>query len=106
MKVYTVREPERQTVRVYVELNAGPDEGDGRYARWFQYRDAEGRIAIMKVAPGDEPPLWDRVPEPIAQALGEALAPRPAATERHLDDAIAVRDRLLAMVERLNARTP
>lgn len=93
MKVYAVPEPERQSIRVYVET--GTDTGG---SRWFVTNDPLD--APVKVEPGVEPPLWARVPMHIAEAIAEALAPRPAATERHLDDAIALRDRLLSLVEK------
>ncbi len=86
MRVYAIREPARRTILVYVELGA---EGDG--SRYFE-SIAAGNRETVKVAPGEEPPMWLRVPEEIAAAVAEALAPRPAATERHLDDAIEVRD--------------
>lgn len=93
MNVYAIREPARQTVAVYVEVG---EDTDG--ARWFHVQDPlEGPVRVVR---GTEPPLWARVPMWIAEAIGEALAPRPEATERHLDDAIAIRDRLLSLVEK------
>lgn len=94
MNVYAIREPERQTVAVYVEV--GHVEADG--SRYFATQDPSE--APVHVAAAAEPPLWARVPMGIAEAIGEALAPRPEASERHLDDAIAVRDRLLTLVEK------
>lgn len=100
MKVYAIHEPVRQSFAVYVELGAVED---GRY---FETLSAGQRGVIgseretVKVPHGEEPPLWARIPQEIAEALAEALAPRPVATERHLDDAIALRDRLLTLVEK------
>lgn len=93
MNVYAIPEPARQSVAVYVEVG---EDTDG--ARWFHVQDPlEGPVRVEQ---GQEPPLWARVPMRIAEAIGEALAPRPEATERHLDDAMAVRDRLLSIVEK------
>jgi hypothetical protein len=95
MKVYAIPEPVRRSVAVYVEVNR---EEDG--SAWFETTSLDGGREVVKVDAYAEPPLWARVPVHFAEAIGEALAPRPAATERHLDDAIAVRDRLLALVEK------
>jgi len=54
---------------------------------------------VIAVEPGHEPPLWDWFPWEVVTALGNALAPRPEVTERHLEDALTVRDRLLALFE-------
>jgi hypothetical protein len=94
MKVYAIAEPVRRSVAVYVEVHE-----DSEGVRHFETL-AGGAARIVEVAPGAEPPMWARVPERIAAALAEALAPRPVATERHLDDAIALRDRLLTLVEK------
>lgn len=56
----------------------------------------------MIVAPMEEPPIYLVIGYQEAEAIGEALAPRPAATERHLEDAMDVCDRLLTMMERQN----
>jgi hypothetical protein len=90
MRFHVHSDPIRQRVLVYCEVG----EQDGR--RIFQTREPQNVV----VALGEEPPLWDWFPLEVVTELAEALSPRPAASERHLDDAIAVRDRLLAMVER------
>ncbi len=96
MKVYAIVEPARQTVAVYVETG---EDRDG--TRFFATQGLAGQVlAQERVPPGGEPPMWARVPWRIAEAIGEALAPRPVATARHLDDAIVVRDRLLTLVEK------
>lgn len=89
MKVWAVNDVIRQCVLVYVEV------GREDHQRVFQTDDG----AIHKVAYGEEPPMFMRVPHNIAEKIGEALAPRPEAGERHLDDAITVRDRLLTIIE-------
>ncbi len=91
MNVYAVREPVRQSVAVYVELHREPNG-----AAIFEAPDGVN----VTVPPGAEAPLYMRVPMRIAESVAEALAPRPVATERHLDDAIALRDRLLTLVEK------
>lgn len=94
MNVYAIPEPARQSVAVYVEVGR---EKDG--SAWFQV-PVDGGYEVVKVDAYEDPPLWARVPTHIAEAIGEALAPRPEATERHLDDAMAIRDRLLSLVEK------
>jgi hypothetical protein len=90
------RDPARQRFNVYFELPPDPHTGERR----FMTRGRDGAPPeIHNVALGNEPPLWDWFPEEIARELGEALAPRPDVTERHLDDAIEVRDRLLTVLE-------
>lgn len=92
-EVYVVPELERQTLRVYVQI--GEDE-EGRY--FLTRRDDQPYVEIVpRMA---EPPMYARIEQDIAEALGEALAPRPEATERHLDDALRMRDRLFELVER------
>lgn len=98
MKFHTHIDPIRQRVNLYCEIG----EEDG--VRVFITRGGrdplyESSDLIHKVAPGQEPPLWDWFPLEVVTELTEALNPRPAATERHLDDAIVVRDRLLTIVE-------
>lgn len=90
-KVWTVRRPERMSWDVYVQIGVQED----RYAL-FQAPDAEGRGRLVAVAPGSEAPRYLFVEDTIAQALGEALAPRQEASARHLDDALGLRDRLIA----------
>jgi hypothetical protein len=90
MKFHTHIDPIRQRVLVYCEVG----EQDGR--RIFQTREPQNVVVAM----GEEPLPWDWFPLEVVSELAEALSSRPAVTERHLDDAIAVRDRLLAMVER------
>lgn len=56
----------------------------------------------MIVAPMEEPPLYLVIGTQEADAIAEAIQQRPEATERHLDDAMDVRDRLLTMMEKRN----
>jgi hypothetical protein len=91
MKVYVVREPARQTLLVYAQV---ADDGTKRAF----LTGPDGRLHWVEH--GEEPPSYVRLDERIAEALVEAIEPRPVATERHLDDAIKVRDALLGMVER------
>ena len=94
MKFHTQVDPMRQRVNVYCEI--GEHEG----ARLFATRGDETTGAV-RVPLGAEPPLWDWFPLQVVSELAEALSPRPAATERHLDDALGTRDKLLGMVERI-----
>lgn len=95
-KVIVVHEPERESFRVYLQIG----ERDGE--KLFRYNDLnDGSPAVQWVEPGQEPPMFIRVDEYVAVALGEALAPRPVATERHLDDALQIRDWALKQIERM-----
>lgn len=98
MKVYTVRDLVRRSTVVYVELGPVPDKPGWRYFQTLMHPDGVGP-GVMEVEPDAEPPIWFRVNDEIAGALAEALSPTPEVTGRHLDDAIMVRDRLLAIVE-------
>lgn len=100
MRVYAEREWARQTIAVYVELR-GPDEHGDRLFETFVTHGEDATLTAVRVRHGEPPPMWLRIPVQVAQALGEALAPRPEVTERHLDDALVVRDRLLGLVERV-----
>lgn len=90
MKVHAVYEPERHSVRIYIESGATED---GRRV----YTGSDHKPYV--VAPGQEPPMYMRLDSEIAQAVAEALQPKPVASERHLDDAIMIRDRLMRLVE-------
>jgi hypothetical protein len=106
MKFHVRHDPIHQRVNVYCELNPDP-EHDGE--RIFLTRGDEGIYrgghehsgppTIHRVAMGAEPPLWDWFPEQAIEPLVKALAPRPEASERHLSDALTVRDRLLTILE-------
>lgn len=94
MKFHVERDHIRMRYNVFLEVSGE----DGR--RFFQTRGNDGTPPeVIEVPLGMEPPLWDWFPYQVAEQLGELLAPRPQATERHLDDAIGVRDRLLSLVE-------
>jgi hypothetical protein len=100
VKFIVVDKPERHSFLVYCELRQ-LENG----ARIFQSNI--GPPSVHEVFPDQEPPTFmEPISYELANALGEALAPRPVATERHLDDAITTRDRLLSMLERQNARVP
>lgn len=88
-RIPVVYRPEREVYMVYVMLGT-TDEGNRLY------RAEDG---VHPVPPNGEAPAYMTVGADIARAIGEALAPRPEATERHLDDAIATRDRLLSLIE-------
>lgn len=90
MNVYAVLEPHRMSVVVYVQVGE-TDHG----SKLFMSND----YSVTEVAMGQEPPFYLRLPTEIAEQVGKAIAPRPEATERHLDDAIEIRDRLLTVVE-------
>jgi hypothetical protein len=89
-KVFTEYLPAMQSVAVYVR-EGDAENGGG----WFRTASND----VLEVPAGGEAPRYMLVPSLIADAIAEALAPRPEASARHLDDAIAVRDRLLALVE-------
>jgi hypothetical protein len=99
VKFLTVYDPERVSFRVYLRLTDEPNEQGA-----FLYRSGHDpklhcSPEVVAVWPGQEPPLYMRIEEGLARALAEALAPRPEFGERHLNDAIEVRDRLLAILE-------
>lgn len=92
-KAVAVREPRMDALLLYVYREGHDMNGPLR----MYFRD-EGEPLLVR--PGEEGPMYCRpIPTYIAEALGLALAPRPEFGERHLDDAIAVRDRLLALIE-------
>jgi hypothetical protein len=97
MRFYCVHDPLRQRVAIYCEIKSDPNTG----ARTFLTRRTGEHWGeeVQEVGLGMEPPLWDWFPDDAVGPLAEALASRPAATERHLDDALEVRDRLLTLVE-------
>lgn len=102
MKVHIQYDESRMVYLVRVEYGEPTDEGVRRFASL-----TEGPPGTFYVRPGEEAPLYMRpIPLDIAEALGKALAPRPEATERHLDDALDVRDRLLTLIERGALGTP
>lgn len=90
-KAQTVFRPEFRRWDVYVQLGS---TAEGR----MMYDQLDGPPIL--VAPMTEAPIYMSVPADVGQAIADALNNRPAATERHLDDAIAVRDRLLDLVDR------
>lgn len=98
MKVYTVPQPERQSVAIYVIMR---EEDDG--TKHCLFMDRQSARKIQRVPMGGELPYYMILPDEIAEPLADALRPpfEPDATERHLDDAVEVRDRLLGLVERL-----
>lgn len=94
MRVWAQHDLTRDAVLVYVQVNVSDNPNDKR-----TFLGDHGQ-RIYEVAPGAEAPLYmPPIPTHIAEQIGLALAPRPEATERHLDDAINVRDRLLTIVE-------
>lgn len=85
----------RDMVNIYVVNKAHT------YAALFSY---SGRVEWVPYPEGDEPPVTLRLPPNVLAAIvAEAAELRPPtqATVEHLNDARAVRDRLLALVERL-----
>jgi hypothetical protein len=54
---------------------------------------------MMVVAPQEEPPLYLTLGSDEADAIADAIRPRPQVNERHLADTIEVRDRLLTLIE-------
>jgi hypothetical protein len=92
-------DPIRERVLVYCEVNPDPEATERMYLTRSEPPE------VHKVGLGEEPPLWDWFPYEVVGALAEALDPRPVATERHLDDAIAIRDRLLTLIEQTTTRS-
>jgi hypothetical protein len=93
MRLATQFDPIRGHVHVYVETLPG---------HWLTATNEH-----VSVDPGEEPPRYLDLPMQIAELLKVELdGGREPATNRHLDDAIAVRDRLLAMVERSSGESP
>lgn len=91
MEVSVYNDPVKQQTIVLIELGTD-DHGV------MHFMDERG--AAVPVLMGQEPPTYMTIPIQVAKAIGEALAPRPEASARHLNDAIEVRDRLLSLVER------
>jgi hypothetical protein len=95
-RVHIVDDWQRMGHQVVVIGRAHP----GAPSAWLT---ADGEWEPLKEAamPGD--PIGFRLPEgaldAIVDAYAKVAAPHPA-TERHLTDALAVRDRLLALVEK------
>lgn len=99
LRVHVERRPMLDELDVYI---GEVDESGGTVYRWDggAWR-AEGYAAGALPA---EPSL--RLPVAFAELLAPELLEiaRPSTAQgRHLDDAVAVRDRLLAMVERMAA---
>ena len=83
----------KRTAKVYCGLY--PADGGGMVCL-----TTEGQTTIGE---DEEAPLWFEVPQSLVESLAAQLTNRPAFSDRHLDDAIKVRDRLLTLVERLPA---
>lgn len=90
MRAFVVHEPERESLRLYLEI-AELENG----SRLFKTYNG----GFQEVPMGSEPPMYLRLPEPFVRPIADAIAPRPEFGERHLNDAIEVRDRLLKMIE-------
>jgi hypothetical protein len=99
MKFQVVHDMLRQRVVLYCEL--GTDEQTGE-RHFLTRRTGEHRAEeVHKVSMGDEPPIWDWFPVEAVKPLAEALTPHPVASERHLEDALATRDRVFRLHEAL-----
>lgn len=99
LRVHVERRPMTDELDVYV---FEPGENAARRL-WRYYDDGAWRVDEVpaEAMPG-EPSL--RIPVAIAEVLAPELLEiaRPSTAQgRHLDDAIAVRDRLLALVEKV-----
>lgn len=97
----------RGTVGIYI-FERGPTEtGSGRIMRLNPSEDFGARVKWEELA------LHAELPEPTLElpteafemlvAAGSDHLPPSSATDRHLYDAIGVRDRLLALVEQAHA---
>jgi hypothetical protein len=97
MKFHVHHDPVRQRVNIYCEAGSDPDTG----VRVFLTRRTGEHWGEQahQIGLGMEPPLWDWFPDDAVGPLAEALSPRPVATERHLDDALAMRDRVFKLHE-------
>lgn len=101
---------ERDLARMQYKVYYLHEEGDKRYA---STPSDGGGYEMVELHPGAEVPVFMTLPMDLADAIvGEHLGrERPALeTERvlltqHREDAIGVRDRLLAMLEHVEART-
>jgi hypothetical protein len=98
MRVFAIKDLPREAINIYVEFGV---REDGTRIYQTQITDT-GNHTLVNVGPGGEAPMYCKpIPMHIAEQIAEALSPRPEATERHLDDAIDVRDRALSLVERV-----
>jgi hypothetical protein len=93
-RFYAEPDPLRAEVRLYHEVEEAAEPGKRAFLSLID------GFTFHQVEPGQEPPMYIRpIPLHLAEEVARALAPRPEVTERHLDDAIEVRDRLLSLVE-------
>jgi hypothetical protein len=90
MKAVAYNDPIRQ--RVIVLIEAGVDSSNVQH-----YLNAEGDAVPVRL--GEEPPIYLSLDMRVAAEVAKVLTPQPDVTARHLDDALAMRDRLLTMVE-------
>jgi hypothetical protein len=95
MKVHVEHSISRNTYLVYVELGEVKSGADAGKRVFLTPNNEQWIVAI-----NSEAPVYLQVWAPAAEAIAEALRPRPEATERHLDDVIDVRDRMIALVEK------
>lgn len=89
--------------------------------RWFEedghrfalYRGEDGGLQSVKVSPGSTMPVYQTIDADVVDLLinerqhkeRPVLEAERTLLAHHRDDAIDTRDRLLAMLERQNART-
>jgi hypothetical protein len=97
MKVYIDHRFQAGTVRLYVL-----DDGPGRRRLWQS--QGEGQWSFVDISEGaaNDGEATFEMPVAMLEAIVAAahdILPPSAATDRHLKDAVAVRDRLLTLLE-------
>lgn len=97
-KVHVNHEPWRERMVIYVRLGEFKD-GSRLYRRRIETMLHGHDTSLEIVPPEGEPPLYLVIGNQEAEAIADAIRPRPQVNERHLDDAIDVRDRLMTIIE-------
>jgi hypothetical protein len=88
------RDPLKEQMIIYCKVGTFADG-----CRMYATQTQNDPPFFMIIAPQEEPPLYLRIGDQEADAIADAIRPRPQVNERHLDDTIGVRDRLLTMLE-------
>lgn len=91
MEVRVVHNPARESVDIYVFRRVNQDQ------RMYHRMD-EPPVILNAM---EEAPVFGRFPVEVIEAIAREISPptETDATERHLDDAVMIRDRLLTLVE-------
>jgi len=91
MDVIAVPVPQRMGTDIYIRLAESTPTTPGLFLGMYQ--------EVLEVHEGEEPPLYLHLPDNIKDALLETFRPRVDPSERHLKDALGVRDRLMVLLE-------